>query len=465
MLASRSFAFPPRRQPGHCVTVPAAPMKEPCDGPAVFLGWRLPDEPSGFGFGPAPPAQLVGDTPLLYGGDGHLMTIAPTGAGKGVGVIIPTLLTFTGSAIVTDIKGENYQVTARRRREMGQQVVALDPFRLVTDGADALNPFDLFDLPGADPECDAEMLAAQLAVGHEFGSDRYWEDTGKGLLAGLIAHVATTAPPGGRNPTTLRKLLYHDDLDYHLAVQLDEKAVTSGLARDEFVGYLSAPTDRTRPCIRSTALTYVKCLGSRTVARALERSTFALRDLLEGRPLTVYLILPPEKLESHRALLRLWVATLLTAVVRRKRLPEQRTLFLLDEAAQLGRMPLLRQAITLLRGYGLQTWTFWQDLSQLRRLYPRDWPTLVGNAAVLQVFGVPPHAAGTGWSTLLGRQAPELARLGRDEMLLVTPDDSCRRQRRGNYLRDEMFAGLFDPNERFIRGRAAATCDVLPTQA
>src|SRR5262249_9549105 len=155
------------------------------------------------------------------------------------------------------------------------------------------------------------------------------------------------------------------------------------LARDEFVGYLSAPSDRTRPCIRSTSLTYVKCLGSKSVARVLEKSTFALGDLLDGRPLTIYLILPPEKLESHRALWRMWVAPWLPAVGRRKRLPEPRTLFLLDEAAQLGRMPLLRQAITLLRGYGLQTWTFWQDLSQLRRLYRHDWPTMVGNAAVL----------------------------------------------------------------------------------
>src|SRR5437763_1904767 len=78
--------------------------------------------------------------PLTYGGDGHLLTVAPTGAGKGVGAIIPALLSYPGSIIVTDIKGENYQVTARRRREMGHQVVVLDPFSLVTsrDKADKL---------------------------------------------------------------------------------------------------------------------------------------------------------------------------------------------------------------------------------------------------------------------------------------------------------------------------------------
>src|SRR5436189_154809 len=83
---------------------------------------------------------------------------APTRAGKGVGAIIPALLTYPGSVIVTDIKGENYQVTARHRRELGQQVVVLDPFNLVTakDKGDKLNPFDLFSVAGSDIESDAE---------------------------------------------------------------------------------------------------------------------------------------------------------------------------------------------------------------------------------------------------------------------------------------------------------------------
>ena len=343
--------------------------------------------------------------PLTYGGDGHLMTVAPTGAGKGVGLIIPAPLTYPGSVIVTDIKGENYQVTARYRRQMGQQVVVLDPFGLVTakDKADKLNPFDLFKVPGSDPESDAEMLAAQLAVGHEFSSDRYWEDTGRGLVAGLIADVATSSTLDKRNLVTLRELLYNDDLDYTLAVALDtRKKSMSPLARDEFVAYLAAPSDKTRPCIRTTATTFVKCLGSSAVSKSLEKSTFDLCDLLHSKPMTIYLVLPPEKLLSHRGLLRLWVVTLMTVVMRRSRLPKQRTLFLLDEAAQLGSLDLLPQAVSLLRGYGLQVWTFWQDLSQLIKLYPNNWEAVVNNAAVLQAFGVPGHAARVGWRVALG---------------------------------------------------------------
>ena len=431
---------------------PRGNKRLPDDGSALFLGWEGTDHVPTIGF--KTPTTSPAKQPITYNGDGHLMTIAPTGAGKGVGLIIPALLTYPGSVIVTDIKGENYQVTARYRRAIGQQVVVLDPFGLVTarDKGDKLNPFDLFKVPGSDSESDAEMLAAQLAVGHEFSSDRYWEDTGRGLVAGLIADVASSSPPDKRNLCTLRELLYNDDLDYTLAVALDSrKKSMSPLARDEFIAYLAAPSDKTRPCIRTTATTFVKCLGSTCVAKCLEKSTFDLCDLLNNKPMTIYLVLPPEKLLSHRALLRLWVVTLMTVVMRRTRLPKQRTLFLLDEAAQLGSLDLLPQAVSLLRGYGLQVWTFWQDLSQLMKLYPSNWEALVNNAAVLQAFGVPGHAARIGWRAVLGDADSQLAsELHSDEMLVAVTGQAIARHTRANYLRDKPFVGRFDANQRFL---------------
>ncbi len=427
--------------------------KLPDDGSALFLGWEGTEHSPTLGFKPSAGQEVV-RPPLTYSGDGHLMTIAPTGAGKGVGAIIPALLTYPGSVIVTDIKGENYQVTARYRRQMGQQVVVLDPFGLVTakDKADKLNPFDLFKVPGSDAESDAEMVAAQLAVGHEFTSDRYWEDTGRGLVAGLVADIATSYSTDKRNLCSLREMLYNDDLDYTLAVALDtRKKSMSPLARDEFIAYLAAPSDKTRPCIRTTATTFVKCLGSSAVSRSLEKSTFDLCDLLHNKPMTIYLVLPPEKLLSHRGLMRLWVVTLMTTVMRRTRLPKQRTLFLLDEAAQLGSLDLLPQAVSLLRGYGLQVWTFWQDLSQLMKLYPANWEAIVNNAAVLQAFGVPGHAARIGWRTVLGDMDAQLAsELHSDEMLVAITGQPTARHTRANYLRDRAFAGRFDANHRFL---------------
>ncbi len=418
-------------------------------GHSLLLGWNSPECRPSMGFCRAEPAQNPVEQAILYGGDGHLMSVAPTGAGKGRGVIIPNLLTYEGPIITIDPKGENYQVTASRRRAMGQRVVLLDPFQVTKDGSDALNPMDIFDLDKSILECDAEMLASMMSFGHEFETDRYWNDTGTGLNTGWIAHIGSSATGPERTLNELRRKLHHDDMDYHIAVLLDQKEIKSNLARDEFVAYLSAPADKTRPCIRSTAITYVKMLGSQAVAQTLGPSTFDLADVVRGTPMTIYLVIPPEKLDSHKGLLRLWVATLLTAVTSRRHIPPLRTLFLLDECAQLGHLPALKQSITLLRGYGLQVWSFWQDLAQLQGLYPKDWKTMVNNAAVLQTFGMHNHQMARDWSDVLGWDATDVAELPATDALLYQHGLGCRRCRRADYLRDAVFTGLYEPNERF----------------
>ena len=97
----------------------------------LLLGWKADDgrAPMGFSAPRMAEAPVEGEVPILYGEDRHLLTIAPTGAGKGRGVIIPNLLRFEGSVIVIDPKGETWHVTARRRKEMGQEVRLLDPLR------------------------------------------------------------------------------------------------------------------------------------------------------------------------------------------------------------------------------------------------------------------------------------------------------------------------------------------------
>jgi type IV secretion system protein VirD4 len=165
----------------------------------IILG-RNTHERQSFGFpgGESPPCE---DRIVYHEGDQHLLCIAPTGSGKGRDLIIPNLLTYPGPIVCVDPKGENVQVTARRRRQLGQKVVVLDPFHVVTAGeeSDCLNPMDIFNLEGSSLDCDAEMLASQLSVGHAFKTDPFWNDTASGLISGLIAYVAATSPPEARN--------------------------------------------------------------------------------------------------------------------------------------------------------------------------------------------------------------------------------------------------------------------------
>ena len=392
------------------------------------------------------------EEPVVYDGDSHLMTFAPTGSGKGRGVIIPTLLTYPGSVVVIDPKGENYAVTARRRRELGQQVVVLDPFGKATRGirsGDRCNVLDIFKLPDTIVDADASMLAWQLAAGHSFSRDPFWDTTAAAFLFGLMAHVATGVPAEERHLNKVLSYLYADDVVYQLAALLDSGQVVCPHAYREIAAFLQLPERDTRPSVLATALSWVKALNTECVEKTLADSTFDLADLVAGRPLSIYLCIPPDKLTSHKCLLRMWVAALLTAVLRRDRRPQRRTLFILDECAQLGSMPLLEQAVTLLRGYGLQVWTFWQDMEQVRANYPTGYRTLINNSAVLQTFGVSNGQMARELSDVVDATPRELLYMDPSHSLLTLPGEGSVTCRRPDYLTDPAFTGLWDPNPFF----------------
>ena len=423
------------RHSAHASTACPAPYR------GLLLGWEKTQTPS--------LTPHAAPAPILYDGDAPLLTCGMTGSGKGRGALIPALLHYPGPVIVADVKGELARVTARRRLEMGQRVVILDPCRLTASQSDGLNPLDLLTLPGANPDADAQMLATMLAAGHRNRDEPYWTDMAQALLGGLIAHTVTAMPPEARHLGILRSWLYHPDMALAIANALDKGEITSRFARDQLAGYLSAPEDRTRPCIHSTACSHINALCADEVAATLGRSTFPLRDVFDGKAMTIYLVMPADKLDSLRPLWRLWIGTLLTAVTRRPAIPRQRTLFLLDECAQLGELSALRLAVTLLRGAGLQVWSFWQDLSQLRQHYPQDWQTMIHNAAALQLLSVPNHLIAKEWAELLGMEAAGLARLAPEDAVVAIRGQDTRVVRRPDYLADPPFARLYDPNPRF----------------
>lgn len=417
----------------------------------LLLGWQLDDrrDPMGFGAPRASEAAIQGETPILYGEDRHLLTIAPTGAGKGRGVIIPNLLRFEGSVIVIDPKGETWHVTHRRRKEMGQEVRLLDPFGAVSRKTDALNPFDLFDRPGALLDADAEMLASLLAGDVGFHKEPFWDNWGRSLMAGVIAAVAETASKSERHFGRVREILMSDDAVYNLAALIEGHENLNRLSKQNISSFLPI-TDQTRSGILSTAQSYLKVVNSDSALRSLSKSTISLDAVRRGDPMTIYIVIPPDKLESHGGLLRLWVGALMLTVMGRKRRPKRSTLFLLDECAQLGEFGPLRQSMTLLRGYGLQVWPFFQDLSQLQRLYPKDWRTIFNNAGVFQLFGVANHLMAKESSDLIGDiSADTLRAMPKDRQIIAVSNEKAQSARLPDYLQDAPFQGHFDANPMF----------------
>lgn len=417
-------------------------------GFSVPLGWERPSEAK-VGFLGKDRAQDSTRQLVEYAGDGHLITFGPTGSGKFVAAVGPELATYPGSVICIDPKGEGYTVFARRRKELGQRVLLIDPFQVVADAhREGLNPLDLIEMNGSDPEADCEMLAAIFSDGHEFATDRYWTDMGRGIVSGLLDDLRKQ-PREKRSINGLREVLYGDDMDYTLATMLDQQGrVPPGtLARDELASYLTAPSDKTRPSIKTTAQTFIKGLGSRRVAQVLDKTTFPL-DLLkdDGEPFSLFLVFPPRFMNSHRSLLKLLVHTLLAAISHRDHIPQRPTLFIGDEAGQWGQLPVLSQAITLFRGKGVLVHTFWQDLSQVHALYGVEAETIINNCAVLQVLGIANHRMAQQFSEVIGLPPGELLNLPPQQQVLCVRGSGPLRCRKLDYLRDAMFAATFDPN-------------------
>lgn len=187
--------------------------------------------------------------------------------------------------------------------------------------------------------------------------------------------------------------------------------------------------------------------SSGKLMRSLDHTTIDLKKVERGDPMTIYIVLPPDKLLTHGKLLRLWLTLLLNALSKRETRPAMPTLLIVDEAAQLGEMKELKSAITLMRGYGMKVWTFWQDLTQLQALYPDDWPTIVNNCAVHQYFGVSTPMAARTLQDYLGDTCPRpVASLKPNHLALYRPGEKGSVVRTPNYLTDAMFQGMFDAN-------------------
>ena len=432
------------------MTEPAKlPTKLSPDG--LLIGYSLEDEQHrpvmGFRFGEAIEDEDRDDDmlePVLHTGDGHLITLARTGAGKGIGCIIPALLRYQGPVIVIDPKGENFQVTSRRRREMGQQLLLLDPFGVTGEETGALNPLDLID-PHSPEAIDSAVQLAELIVTKQHTQDPFWDSRAHSLITTMLLFVASGRPPVLRNLQEMHYLLNqtNEDMDFTFKEILKNPlpAVRQGGA------IKSTAEAKVWASILSTAQSHTDFLRSAGAQATLARSTIDLNAITRGDPISIYVVVPPEKLESHGKLLRLWIGVMMSAITRRSQRPKLPTLFILDEAAQLGPLKQLRQAITLLRGYGLRTWSFWQDLSQLQMLYPKDWKTMINNCEVLQAFGFSNARVARDGGELTGYEDwRALQDLEFEDMVLAIAGDRPVIARKPNYLEDPAFAGQFDEN-------------------
>jgi len=315
----------------------------------------------------------------------HSMIVAPVGAGKSTALVVPFLLTCEDSCVVVDFKGELASITAQRRRRMGQKIVIIDPYNAVTQSramrryAACFNPLD-FIAPNDRLALDAcRDLAQALVIRTGEEKDPHWNDSAEAIIASVIATVVMY----GRKDKGTRSLQDARDI-LALPQKLDiakKLMMEAGGMLARWGGQLEHFKGDELASVMSTCHRHLRFLDTVPVAESTANSSFDPAGLRKGK-MTVYLVLPPEHARAQSALLRMWIGSLFRACLRGGLGESRKVHFVLDEAAALGPMDALDDAVDKYRGYGVRLQFYYQSLGQLKKCWPHDQgQTLLSNTS------------------------------------------------------------------------------------
>ena len=308
---------------------------------------------------------------LRHDGPEHVLCFAPTRSGKGVGLVVPSLLTWSGSAIVHDIKGENWSLTSRFRVGFGQ-VLLFDPTNL---NSNAYNP--LLEIRRGPSEIRDVQNIADVLVDPEGSLDRrnHWEKTSHSLLVGAILHVLYAEA----NKSLAGVANFLSDPSRDIKSTLDLMMRTPHLGQDKphpvvasAARELKNKSDNECSGVLSTAMSFLGLYRDPIVAEVTSRCDWRIADLTSNdRPTTLYIVIPPSDISRTKPLIRLMLNQIgrrLTEDLEEKN-KRHRLLLMLDEFPALGRLDFFESALAFMAGYGIKAFLIAQSLNQIEKAY------------------------------------------------------------------------------------------------
>jgi type IV secretion system protein VirD4 len=319
----------------------------------------------------------IGNQYLRHDGPEHVMAFAPTRSGKGVGLVIPTLLSWTGSAVIHDIKGENWQLTAGWRAKFSHSLL----FNPTDPRSARYNPL-LEVRKGPDEVRDVQNIA-DILVDPEGALERrsHWEKTSHSLLVGAILHVLYAE----EEKTLARVATFLSDPQRSFAHTLRRMMGTNHLGTPEQprVHPVVASAAREvlnksvneRSGVLSTAMSFLGLYRDPTVAVTTSACDWRISDLVDAeRPVSLYLVIPPSDISRTKPLVRLVLNQIGRRLTERlegdpaKRRKHQ-LLMMLDEFPALGRLDFFETALAFMAGYGIRAYLIAQSLNQISKAY------------------------------------------------------------------------------------------------
>lgn len=335
----------------------------------------------------------LGGSYLRHDGPEHVLAFAPTRSGKGVGLVVPTLLSWTGSAVIHDIKGENWTLTAGWRARFSHCLL-FNP----TDAASArYNPL-LEVRRGANEVRDVQNIA-DILVDPEGALERrnHWEKTSHSLLVGAILHVlyaeeektlarvaSFLSDPQRSFIATLRAMLTTNHLGDDAAPRVHP--VVASAARE-----LLNKSENERSGVLSTAMSFLGLYRDPTIAAVTSRCDWRIADLVDAaQPCSLYLVIPPSDISRTKPLVRLVLNQIGRRLTEQLDQPgsdgrKHQLLMMLDEFPALGRLDFFETSLAFMAGYGIRAFLIAQSLNQIEKAYG-DHNSILDNCHVRVAF-------------------------------------------------------------------------------
>jgi type IV secretion system protein VirD4 len=321
----------------------------------------------------------------------HVATFAKTGGGKGVGLIVPNLLSYGLSVVVIDIKGELYKITAdHRKRRLKHKIIRLDPLGIAGPVAESacINPLDYIDESSDSFLDQCRELAGQLVVKTGKEQDQHWVESARLVLTAFIAFVCGCESDRSKRTLNTVRMFVSSRVAFANAITImqQETAACEGVIA-RLGNLLTWYVDRELGSVLTTVQRFTEFLDSPSIQRHTASSSFDPRILRSGK-VSIYLCLPHDKVESLAPLQRMWISTIMRVIAKDGTGETDSVLFILDEAAHLGRVEAIEQGVTLLRGMGIRLWFAFQSLGQVKEVFGEKASTILDNIGTQQYFCV-----------------------------------------------------------------------------
>jgi type IV secretion system protein VirD4 len=403
-----------------------------------------------------PPALVVGrwrGQYLRFAGQQFVLLAAPARSGKGVGVVIPNLLSYPDSAVVLDIKQENYTLTAGFRRAHGHEVYLFNPF--AEDGrTHRYNPLSAIS-DGVFRVGD--ILAIGYALYPMGGHDDFWKDHARNLFLGIVLLLcewrdarSAGVPNSPDHPVTMGEILRQSSGNgmpvraYLQQALKRHRELLSGPCVDAVNRFL-ANDDKVLASILATFNAPLTIWANPIVDAATSANDFDLRDLRRRR-MTLYIGVTPDHLAEAALLVNLMFSQLVN--LNTKQLPQDhpelkfQCLLVMDEFTAIGKIHIIARAVAYMASYNLRLLSIVQSVAQLESVYGRaDARTFITNHAMQILFAPREQRDANDYSEMLGTFTDKSRSVNRSGSFLGGrggPSESVSEQRRPLLLPQEL---------------------------